>query len=155
MNSLLRRDELSWVLVVLMPQTLPLDLGVYTLTARELDPVSVLLFFGAREIQMLKRSEETFESAFASFSSGAPPMVQTIVANIQYFHDCADQAKREEEKNRVTRNFSYAAVPPGEHLDDEYEEDYGSYALDHQISILISSVSVKDHSRLVRWPMQT
>ncbi|KAG1807034.1 uncharacterized protein BJ212DRAFT_1485890 [Suillus subaureus] len=63
-----------------------------------------------QDVWTLKKTEETFESAFASFISDAPQMVQTIVANIQYFHECADQAKR------------YAAIHPGEHLDDEEEE---------------------------------
>jgi hypothetical protein len=79
-----------------------------------------------RQIQMLKKEEETFENAFSSFMSTARGEVQNIVANIQYFHDCADQAKREDEKSRLTRNYSYAVVPPGEHVDDTYDECEGS-----------------------------
>jgi hypothetical protein len=76
-----------------------------------------------RDIGSLKMEGETFEDTFATFIAGAPIAVQNIITNIQYFHDCADQAKREEEKTHASRNFSYAVVPPGEHLDEGYDED--------------------------------
>jgi hypothetical protein len=79
-----------------------------------------------RNMEMLKKDEETFENAFSSFMSTATEQVQSIVMNIQYFHDCTDQAKREDEKSRLTRNYSYAVVPPGEHLDDTYDESEDS-----------------------------
>ncbi|KAG2029673.1 hypothetical protein BDR03DRAFT_987611 [Suillus americanus] len=78
-----------------------------------------------RDIRMLKKKEDTFEIAFASFISGAPDVMRTIVTNIQYFHDCANQAKHEEEKTQLTHNFSGAVVPTGDHLDDEYDDEEG------------------------------
>ncbi|KAG1823894.1 uncharacterized protein BJ212DRAFT_1296415 [Suillus subaureus] len=78
-----------------------------------------------QDIQMLKKNEETFEMVFSSFMASAPQKVQTIVGNIQYFHNCADQVKCEEEKMQLTHNFNYALVPPGEHLDDTCDDSEG------------------------------
>ncbi|KAG1859736.1 hypothetical protein F4604DRAFT_1930452 [Suillus subluteus] len=75
-----------------------------------------------RDMTTLKKMDKTFEITFQTFLSGTPKEVHTIVDNIQYFHECSDQAKREQESHSATHDYSFAAVESGEHIDDVYED---------------------------------
>ncbi len=46
----------------------------------------------------LKRPDESWESAFEKFVSGAPTKVKNILSGIQYFHECSNAAKRAREE---------------------------------------------------------
>jgi hypothetical protein len=45
-----------------------------------------------RSITNIKERHEMFNNAFISFLSSAPKHIQTIINNIQFFHECAEKA---------------------------------------------------------------
>lgn len=75
-----------------------------------------------RDITDIKKPSDLFSSTFENFVSHAPEIVTRIITNIQYFHDCADKAKSERERD-LGFACSTATLDAGEHLDDNANEN--------------------------------
>jgi hypothetical protein len=67
----------------------------------------------------IKNNTDSFASTYESFIAQAPEIVKRTVANIQYFYECYDKAKYEQEKH-LPRSF--ADLDTGDHLDDEQDD---------------------------------
>lgn len=71
-----------------------------------------------RSLQNLKQPGQTFHDAFNEFVSTAARESLTIIENIQFFHECADSAR----KDRTIGNCLDEPLPPTLTLDNEEDQ---------------------------------
>ncbi|RDB27295.1 ATP-dependent DNA helicase PIF1 [Hypsizygus marmoreus] len=93
-------------------------------TVTELYSASMLMLLSPwRSLASLKERHETFHSCFQRFLETAPPRIQRILDNIQYFHECSDGAKRRASEGGVTNGGLLDIHMPEDH-DEEPFPDY-------------------------------
>jgi hypothetical protein len=74
-----------------------------------------------RNITDLKEPNQRFSIAYDDFITHASQSTKYVISNIQYFHECSDKAKHEQEKGDAIHRSSFALLDQGEHLDDDEE----------------------------------
>ncbi|KAG2107116.1 hypothetical protein BD769DRAFT_1393038 [Suillus cothurnatus] len=75
-----------------------------------------------QSITDIRHQNEMFATAYHQFITEVPESILRIISNIQYFHECADKAKTEQEKTSALRSCAFTSIDEGDHLDDELEE---------------------------------
>jgi len=74
-----------------------------------------------RKLNELKNPTETFEDAYDTFISQANEKTRRVVANIQYYYECSDEAKAERKKSSQTDHTGPDDINEG-NIDIEVDE---------------------------------
>jgi hypothetical protein len=80
-----------------------------------------------RNLTDLKEADQRFPLAYNRFITHASVATKRLISNIQYFHECSDKAKHEQEEGSATSQSTFATLDQGEHLDDNEESGDDDY----------------------------